>query len=92
MQGRPPEELRLLKLFADSRKTFERLTELLEDQAIACGLHRVAMRCQTGAAHAYAALVARGYRVRWTDLRMTLAGYPEASLDDDEVLFSNWEI
>jgi hypothetical protein len=37
-------------------------------------------------------LIARGYRVRWTDLRMTLEGCPEAAVTDGEVLFSNWEI
>jgi hypothetical protein len=47
---------------------------------------------QTAYAEAYRALMARGYRVRWTDLRMTLHGFPEAHVGDGEVLFSNWEI
>jgi hypothetical protein len=40
---------------------------------------------------AYARLVAMGARVRWTDLRMTLAGYPEPKAERGVVL-SNWEI
>lgn len=92
VEERVPEELRLLKLFADSAQTFERLTEVLEGCAVSAGLRRVAMRCQTASTSAYAALVGCGYRVRWTDLRMTLAGHPEARVGPEEVLFSNWEI
>jgi hypothetical protein len=36
-------------------------------------------------------LIARGYRVRWTDLRMAYEGYPEQHAAQG-VLFSNWEI
>jgi hypothetical protein len=32
-----------------------------------------------------------GGRVRWTDLRMTLAGHPE-QMPSRGVLLSNWEI
>ena len=92
VEKRPPEDLRLLKLFADSAQTFDQLTEVLEGCAVSAGLGRVAMRCQTGSTGAYAALVRCGYRVRWTDLRMTLAGHPEARVGPEEVLFSNWEI
>jgi hypothetical protein len=35
--------------------------------------------------------MARGYQVRWTDLRMHLEGYPERPVPEG-VLFSNWEI
>ena len=92
VDARPAEELRLLKLFADSRSTFEQLIAALEARAIEAGLGRVAVRCQTGCPAAYATLVRLGYRVRWTDLRMTLEGYPEVRVADDEVLLSNWEI
>jgi GNAT superfamily N-acetyltransferase len=92
VESRPPEELRLLKLFADSRETFEKLVAVLEASAADAGLDRVAVRCQTACADAYGALVHLGYRVRWTDLRMTLNGYPEARLGEREVLFSNWEV
>jgi len=92
VEGRPPEELRLLKLFADSKETFEELIAVLEAAAADFGLGRVAVRCQTACIEAYASLVRWGYRVRWTDLRMTLDGYPELPVVEGEVLFSNWEI
>jgi hypothetical protein len=90
--ARPAEELRVLKLFADSIDNFTRLLVVLESCAAAARLRRVAIRCQTGYASAYEALLARGYRVRWTDLRMTLGTHPEAATPEGEVLYSNWEI
>jgi len=90
--GRPADELRVLKLFADSLVTFERLIVALESIAANRRLHRVAIRCQTVNQDAYRKLIERGYRVRWTDLRMTLTGYPEPKTPGDEVLLSNWEI
>ncbi len=89
---RPAEELRVLKLFADSSGTFERLLLSLEGLAARAHLPRVAIRTQTADVTAYRLLIARGYRVRWTDLRMTLDGFPEATMPRGEVLFSNWEI
>jgi hypothetical protein len=91
-EARPAEELRVLKLFADSSQTFERLIVALEACAAKLRIRRVAVRCQTICAGAYRHLVERGYRVRWTDLRMTLASYPECVVPGDEVLLSNWEI
>ena len=90
--GRPAEELRVLKLFADSEDTFGRLLVLLEAAAAQHRLKRVAIRCQTAYHSAYRALLGRGYRVRWTDLRMTLHDFPEARPPRGEILFSNWEI
>jgi len=92
VDSRPAEELRLLKLFADSKETFAELVAILETSASESGLGRVAVRCPTACAEAYDYLVQLGYRVRWTDLRMTLAGYAEPALEEQEVLFSNWEI
>lgn len=92
VESRPAEELRLLKLFADSREVFDRLLTVLEVCATSVDLGRIAVRAQTGYRHAYARLMHRGYRVRWTDLRMTLAGFDAATLPRGEVLFSNWEI
>ena len=92
VEARSPEELRLLKMFADSNETFEQLMCVLEAAATDVGLDRVAVRCQTACHSAYGALVRMGYRVRWTDLRMTLDGFPEPPIGEDEVLFSNWEI
>lgn len=90
--GRPADELRVLKLFADGPATFERLLVALERSAAQANVRRVAIRCQTIYAGAYHALLRRGYRVRWTDLRMTLEGYSEVRVPEGEVLFSNWEI
>jgi hypothetical protein len=42
-------------------------------------------------AGAYRALMAMGARVRWTDLRMSLAGFGEERAATGMVL-SNWEI
>src|SRR5438093_3783 len=55
------------------------------------GIRRVAIRCQTRYEGAFRHLIERGYRVRWTDLRMTCEGYPEPHAGTG-VLFSNWEI
>ncbi len=90
--ARPADELRVLKLFADSDDAFDRLLTALEICAARMGIRRVAVRCQTAYAAAFRLLIKRDYRVRWTDLRMTLEGYPEARVPDGEVLFSNWEI
>lgn len=92
VESRPAEELRVLKLFADSPETFDRLVADLETRAAQLGLGRLAIRCQTSSPAAYASLIGAGYRVRWTDLRMTLSGYPETAVKDREVLLSNWEI
>jgi hypothetical protein len=89
---RHSEELRVLKLFAESRATFERLMLTLEGLAAREHLPRVAVRMQSAQTAAYQILIERGYRIRWTDLRMTLDGFPEAKLPRGEVLLSNWEI
>jgi GNAT superfamily N-acetyltransferase len=90
--ARPADELRVLKLFADSDDALDRLLTALEICAARLGIRRVAVRCQTSYAAAYRLLMKRDYRVRWTDLRMTLEGYPETRVPEGEVLFSNWEI
>src|ERR1051326_7341692 len=91
-EARPAEELRVLKLFADSDETFARLILALEVCAAKLRIRRVAIRCQTLYSSSYRHLVERGYRVRWTDLRMTLDGYVEAAVPAGETLFSNLEI
>lgn len=90
--GGPSEELRLLKLFADSLETFRQLVCATEQCAVDLGIPRVAIRCQTAYTDAYRTLIDSGYSVRWTDLRMTLQGYMEPPMRSGEVLFSNWEI
>ena len=48
------------------------------------------IRCQTAVDGAYTHLIGRGFRVHWTDLRMTL---PEATEPEaNGLLMSNWEI
>ncbi len=91
-EGRPGDELRVLKLYAESDAAFDKVMVALESSASRLKLRRVAIRCQTAYREAYRYLIRRGYRVRWTDLRMCLEGYPEPVLQRGAVLFSNWEI
>lgn len=90
-EGRPRDEVRILKLAARDARAFEAAMAATEAAAARAGIRRVAVRCQTRYGDAFRRLVARGYRVRWTDLRMTYDGYPEQRADTG-VLFSNWEI
>jgi len=91
VEGRTREELRVLKLVVSDPAWFERACRALMDYARRSGTRRVAFRVQGEYVDAYARLVAMGARVRWTDLRMTLAGYPEPKAERGVVL-SNWEI
>jgi GNAT superfamily N-acetyltransferase len=88
---RSTDELRVLKLAARDADAFERVVGAVEACAAHAGLRRVAIRCQSRFEGAFRALMARGYQVRWTDLRMHLEGYPERPVPEG-VLFSNWEI
>ena len=90
-EGRPKEELRILKLAARDERAFAAALVATETAAVRAGIRRVAIRCQTRYDAAFRHLIERGYRVRWTDLRMTLEGYPEPH-GGAGVLFSNWEI
>jgi GNAT superfamily N-acetyltransferase len=89
--GRPKDELRVLKLVARDSTAFDRLLDALPMTAAGERVGRIALRCQTDFASAYLRLVARGYRVHWTDLRMTLEGYPRRD-PVRGVVMSNWEI
>jgi len=88
---RSTDELRVLKLAARDLDAFDRVVGAVEACAAHAGLRRVAIRCQSRFEGAFRALMARGYQVRWTDLRMHLEGYPERHVPEG-VLFSNWEI
>jgi N-acetylglutamate synthase-like GNAT family acetyltransferase len=90
--NRSGDELRVLKLFADSLGSFEQVVLALESCAKKLRLPSVAIRCQTAYEGAYRVLTELAYRVRWTDLRMTLGGYAEPTVPGEEILFSNWEI
>lgn len=85
------DELRVLKLVARHGAAFDATVNAVEAAAADAGIKRVSVRCQTAWDWAFRRLVTRGYRVRWTDLRMTLDGYPEHR-PDAGVVFSNWEI
>lgn len=92
-ETRTRDEVRVLKLAARDARAFEAAVAATEAAAAKAGIRRVAVRCQTSYGDAFRRLVARGYRVRWTDLRMTYDGYPERHpLPGGGVLFSNWEI
>jgi hypothetical protein len=88
---RARDEVRVLKLAARSDRAFEAAIAGVEASAAKAGIRRVAVRCQTKFGDAFSRLIARGYRVRWTDLRMSYEGYPERH-PTSGVLFSNWEI
>lgn len=91
-QGRPNDELRVLKVVARDLAAFRAVLRLVEGQAMMRGtIQRVSLRCQTAFADAYAALLDDGYRVHWTDLRMTMPDAPERYAAPG-IVMSNWEI
>lgn len=90
VDGRSSEDLRVLKLVAADREVAHRLLAAARAMARQDGLAQVVLRCQGTERELYADLIADGWRVQWTDLRMTLDGFHEASCDG--VGLSNWEI
>ncbi len=91
VEGRAREELRVLKLVVKNEEDFDVMVTLLSDHARRSGTRRVALRMQGQYPDAYRQLMRRGARVRWSDLRMTLDGFAEATPEAGIVL-SNWEI
>ncbi|MEO7966190.1 MAG: GNAT family N-acetyltransferase [Gemmatimonadaceae bacterium] len=91
VEGRSREELRVLKMVLRQESDVGAMSELLTDAARRSATRRVAMRVQGEYAETYRALIARGARVRWTDLRMTVRGSEERRAATGVVL-SNWEI
>ena len=89
--GRPKDELRVLKLVAANPAAFDRLLQALQLTATQERVTRIAIRCQTEFSQVYLRLIALGYRVHWTDLRMLLDGYPQR-VPAAGILMSNWEI
>ena len=89
--GRPRDELRVLKLVAEDLDALDRVMGAVEEAARQERVRRVAVRVQTAFEDAYLRLVSRGYRVHWTDLRMTLRGFAERH-PARGVVWSNWEI
>jgi ribosomal protein S18 acetylase RimI-like enzyme len=89
--GRGAEEVRVLKLVATGLEGFTAVLHRVIAHGAGLGFRRLTVRCQTAFRGAYAALLALGFRVHWTDLRMALDGYDEVR-PARGVVFSNWEI
>lgn len=91
-QGKPDDEVRVLKFVARDKGSFRAVLHGVEAAAWSRGARRVAIRCQTAYREAYGSLLDAGYRVHWTDLRMTLDGMAEPAATNGGIVFSNWEI
>ena len=91
VDGRSREELRVLKLVLRDEGAFDMLVVQLADLARRSATARVAIRLQGDYGGLFRRLVSVGARVRWTDLRMVLAGYEERR-PKIGVALSNWEI
>lgn len=91
VEGRAREETRVLKLVLSRQADLGSAVTTLADFARRGGTRRVAFRVQTEYLDAYQQLIAMGGRVRWTDLRMAMAAYPEGRAGEG-LLWSNWEI
>jgi GNAT superfamily N-acetyltransferase len=91
VEGRVREELRVLKLVLSDESLLEPMVRALCDFARRSGTRRVAFRVQGEYDSLYRRLIAMRARVRWTDLRMSLSGFPEVKPERGVVL-SNWEI
>ena len=91
VEGRAREELRVLKLaLADDARLDDLLISIC-DFARRSGTRRIALRLQSDFVSAYQRVITLGGHVRWSDLRMSLAGYEEKQPPRGLVL-SNWEI
>ncbi|HJS48139.1 MAG TPA: hypothetical protein VJ773_09165, partial [Gemmatimonadales bacterium] len=90
-EGRPGEETRVLKVVAEDDAALEAVSAALLAHALEAGRRRVGLRVQTAAPGLFAKALDLGWRVHWTDLRMTLAGHPERPPRAGVVL-SNWEV
>lgn len=91
VEGREREEMRVLKLVARDDDAFARIVVELAAYARKIGTRAMSVRVQGAYPAAYRILVAQGAKVRWTDLRMTVAGYGEV-MPKSGVVLSNWEI
>ena len=91
VEGRARDEVRVLKLVLARREDFAPMLSRLVAVAQREGTRRVAIRLQGGYTEAYQTMIAAGGRVRWTDLRMVAATWPEP-LPASGLVLSNWEI
>jgi GNAT superfamily N-acetyltransferase len=92
VEGRATEEMRVLKMVARTEADFDNLVTQLCAHARVNGSKRVAIRVQGQYSDVYRRLIARGARVRWTDLRMSLHDYAETRPAAGGIVLSNWEI
>ena len=92
VEGRATEEMRVLKMVANTEADFDHLVTQLCAHARVKGSKRVAIRVQGQYSEVYRRLIARGARVRWTDLRMSLHDHAEARPGNGGIVLSNWEI
>jgi len=92
VEGRVTEEMRVLKMVARSESDFDHLLTQLCAHARAKASRRVAIRVQGQYGDVYRRLMARGARVRWTDLRMSAHEYAESRPANGGIVLSNWEI
>ena len=90
-EGGSRDELRVLKVAAIDLDALLALLDAVAAWAATQGIRRVAVRCQTAYRETYRALIGSGFRVRWSDLRMTMTGHHEA-VPASGILWSNWEI
>ena len=90
-EGGTRDELRVLKVAATGIEALLDLLDAVGAWAATQSIRRVAVRCQTAYQEAYQALIETGFRVRWSDLRMTIAGHPE-TVPASGIVWSNWEI
>ena len=91
VEGRSREEMRVLKVVLRSDSHVDAMAALLASAARRSGTRRAAWRIQSEYGSVYRQLIGLGAKVRWTDLRMTLAGFEERC-PSSGVVFSNWEI
>jgi len=92
VEGRVTEEMRVLKMVAKSAADFDQMVTQLCAYARVKSARRVAIRVQGQYGDIYRRLVARGARVRWTDLRMSLHEFAESRPVNGGIVLSNWEI
>jgi GNAT superfamily N-acetyltransferase len=91
VEGRPREDLRVLKMAVADLGALDEMIRQLADLARRSGTRRVSIRVQGDYQSVYQRLIALRARVRWSDLRMTLVGHAERRVETGMVL-SNWEI
>ena len=92
VEGRATEEMRVLKIVARSEADFDTLITQLCAHARIRAARRIAIRVQGQYSDVYRRLIARGARVRWTDLRMSVHGFAESRAANGGIVLSNWEI